>query len=146
MELSKDWFDPNSIDKTLSNLIKVCDKDWVASVDRQQFLDGLTREILFIGVYPKEREEEVVEYIKWHVQGYHDEALRLHGLDSYTLDVKKKAREISELTEEWMAMHWPEDFAEVAHSPDPHDSTKCPLCVLPDKVEKWIIEAFKEKE
>jgi hypothetical protein len=64
MELFEGWFNPESIDKTMHSLIKCCDKDWLRSVDKDAFVEGLINEIVHLSVYNHSERMVAANYVR----------------------------------------------------------------------------------
>ena len=67
--LNKGWFVPDSIAKTLENLIADSDLEIFASTEREEFEQRLIDEVRIIAVYPVETEPAVENYIREHGEG-----------------------------------------------------------------------------
>ena len=75
--LKKGWFVPDSIAKTLENLIADSDLEIFASTEREDFEQRLINEVRMIAVYPAETEPAVENYIREHGAELHEFALKV---------------------------------------------------------------------
>jgi hypothetical protein len=75
--LKKGWFVPDSIAKTLENLIAESDLEIFASTEREVFEQRLIDEVRMIAVYPVETEPAVANYIREHGEGLYEFARKV---------------------------------------------------------------------
>jgi hypothetical protein len=75
--LNKGWFVPDSIAKTLENLIADSDLEIFASTEREEFEQRLIDEVRMIAVYPVETEPAVENYIREHGADLHEVARKV---------------------------------------------------------------------
>ena len=75
--LKKGWFVPDSIAKTLENLIAESDLELFASTEREEFEQRLINEVRMIAVYPVETEPAVENYIREHGADLHEVARKV---------------------------------------------------------------------
>jgi hypothetical protein len=72
--LTSEWFDPRSVKKTLIHLIDNFDSTYLESVSKSAFEKDLTKEILYLSVYEKAKEPEVVGFIREHIDELYEKA------------------------------------------------------------------------
>ena len=77
MELREGWFVPDSIDATLSNVMETFDREYLRSVSTSKLAQDLTKEILFLSAYEREREPEIISYIREHIRELQARARKL---------------------------------------------------------------------
>jgi len=75
--LKKGWFVPDSIEKTLENLIADSELELFTSTERKEFEQRLIDEVRMIAVYPVETEPAVENYIREHGAELHEFALKV---------------------------------------------------------------------
>ena len=75
--LKKGWFVPDSIAKTLENLIADSDLEIFTSTERKEFEQRLIDEVRTIAVYPVETEPAVENYIREHGAELHEVARKV---------------------------------------------------------------------
>ena len=75
--LKKGWFVPDSIAKTLENLIAHSDLEIFAATEREDFEQRLINEVRMIAVYPVETEPSVENYIREHGAELHEFARKV---------------------------------------------------------------------
>ena len=75
--LKKGWFVPDSIAKTLENLIADSDLEIFTSTERGEFEQRLIDEVRMIAVYPVETEPAVENYIREHGAELHEFAQKV---------------------------------------------------------------------
>jgi hypothetical protein len=75
--LKKGWFVPDSIAKTLENLIADSDLEIFTSTEREEFEQRLIDEVRTIAVYPVETEPVVEKYIREHGAELHEFARKV---------------------------------------------------------------------
>jgi hypothetical protein len=75
--LNKGWFVPDSIAKTLENLIAESELELFTSTERKEFEQRLIDEVRMIAVYPVETEPAVENYIREHGAELHEVARKV---------------------------------------------------------------------
>ncbi len=75
--LKTGWFVPDSIAKTLENLIADSDLELFASIEREEFEQRLIDEVRMLAVYPVETEPDVENYIREHGAELHEFARKV---------------------------------------------------------------------
>ena len=75
--LKKGWLVPDSIEKTLENLIAESELELFTSTERKEFEQRLIDEIRMIAVYPVETEPAVHNYIREHGAELHEFARKV---------------------------------------------------------------------
>ena len=72
--LRSEWFDPSSVKRTLIHLIQNFDSKYLKSVSKSAFEKDLTKEILYLSVYENAKEQEVVGFIREHIDELYEKA------------------------------------------------------------------------
>jgi hypothetical protein len=75
--LKKEWFVPDSIAKTLENLIAESELELFTSTERKEFEQRLIDEVRTIALYPVETEPAVENYIREHGTELHEFARKV---------------------------------------------------------------------
>ena len=75
--LKKGWFVPDSIAKTLENVIAESELELFTSTEREEFEQRLINEVRTIAVYPVETEPAVENYIREHGADLHEFARKV---------------------------------------------------------------------
>ncbi len=75
--LKEGWFVPDSIAKTLENLIADSDLEIFASTEREEFEQRLIDEVRMIAAYPVDTEATVENYIRAHGSELHEFARKV---------------------------------------------------------------------
>ena len=77
MELRAEWFDPDSIETTLKNLLDTFDQNYLKTVSKPALEKDLTKEVLFLSAYDRNREKEIATYIHNHIELFYTYAKKI---------------------------------------------------------------------
>jgi hypothetical protein len=72
--LTSQWYDRRSVKKTLIHLIENFDSKYLKSISKSSFERDLTKEIIYLSVYEKAKEPEVISFIREHIDELYEKA------------------------------------------------------------------------